>query len=489
MLRISFLIIVVFCVSLSTQAKKVKLTVLQVNDLYEMTPVTGNKYGGLARLQTLLNQLRKKSKTITILGGDLLSPSAIGAASIQGRNIGGTQMIDVLNHMDWDYMTIGNHEFDSGIDFKARVKQAEFTVFSSNVYQADGSRFNDVKDTITFKVDDITIGLVGIMLRYDEGKKNLSYKTTDQFEMASNRVNYLKENGADIVLAVTHQSLSDDIKLADLGLDIDLILGGHEHENMSIRRGPKFTHITKADANARSVFIHDISYDTNRKTVEIESKLEFITSKYKEDAKISALVSQWKKKAFDAYRAKGIEPNQVVTNSTESLNGLESAVRNNSTRLTEIIANSALHGFPNAELSILNGGSIRIDDVLPPGEISYYDILRILPFGGEYSEISIPGKSIISLLSEGEAKKGSGSYLQYANVAKVGEKWQIAGEAIIENKIYTAAIASYMLEKGGSGLFTLSNENAGIEKTTSQKIDARKALFKELQTTYGINQL
>ena len=97
--------------------KKDDFIILQLNDVYEMSGVKGGTLGGLPRVQTLLKKLRKENpNTITMLAGDLFSPSAIGIAEKDGKRFAGRQMVALLNAMDWDYLTFGNHEFDIPLD-------------------------------------------------------------------------------------------------------------------------------------------------------------------------------------------------------------------------------------------------------------------------------------------------------------------------------------------------------------------------------------
>ena len=63
-----------------------KITLLQMNDVYEITPVNNGKLGGLARVATLRKQLLKENpNTYTLLAGDLFSPSALGTAKVNGE--------------------------------------------------------------------------------------------------------------------------------------------------------------------------------------------------------------------------------------------------------------------------------------------------------------------------------------------------------------------------------------------------------------------
>jgi len=77
---------------------RIHVTVLHFSNIYEITPVSGGKEGGIARVATLHNHLLARNpNTITRLGGNLFSPSVIGTAEYQGDRLAGRQMIDVLN--------------------------------------------------------------------------------------------------------------------------------------------------------------------------------------------------------------------------------------------------------------------------------------------------------------------------------------------------------------------------------------------------------
>ena len=76
---------------------------------------------------------------MTTLGGDYLSPSAIGTAKVDGEPLAGRQMVDVLNAVGVDWATFGNHEFDvSEAAFRQRLAEQKFRIVSSNVTDANG---------------------------------------------------------------------------------------------------------------------------------------------------------------------------------------------------------------------------------------------------------------------------------------------------------------------------------------------------------------
>jgi len=117
------------------QAPPAALTIAHFNDVYEIGPVEGGRVGGLARVATVIKDLRRSNSPVMVtLGGDYLSPSALAVPRIDGEPIGGRQMVDVLNAVGLEWATLGNHEFDLPEPaFRARMQQSRFKVVISNV--------------------------------------------------------------------------------------------------------------------------------------------------------------------------------------------------------------------------------------------------------------------------------------------------------------------------------------------------------------------
>src|ERR1044072_8294576 len=89
----------------------VRVTLLQVNDVYQFSPVDGGLNGGLARVATLRKQIIAESPhTLFLMAGDTISPS------IESNAYKGAQMIEAWNAAGLDYSALGNHEFDFGPD-------------------------------------------------------------------------------------------------------------------------------------------------------------------------------------------------------------------------------------------------------------------------------------------------------------------------------------------------------------------------------------
>ena len=466
-------------------AEIVDIQLLHLNDIYEITPVEAGKRGGLARVATLRQQLlRQNPRTYTILAGDAFSPSALGTAEVQGKRLAGQQMVSVMNVVGFDYATFGNHEFDlSEEQFHQRLRESRFQWLSSNVMDAVGKPFKRVplSQVLTVKGNQgavVRVGLIGITL--DSNRQSyVSFR--DPIGSAREQVKALKGR-ADIIVAITHLSIEQDQQLAVAVPEIDLIIGGHEHENIQQWRGSDFTPIVKADANARSVYIHNLLYDTKTRHLQVNSRFQPITDAISEDPRTAKVVQQWVERAYQGFRAKGFAPEQAIATTQEALDGLESSVRNRSTNLTNLIAQAMLQEVSDADLAIFNGGSIRIDDQIPPGPITQYDVIRILPFGGKVLSVEIKGDLLQQVLDQGQTNRGNGGYLQTANVSRSpnSNHWLIKGQPLAMNRTYRVAINDFLITGRESGLGFLTLQNPSV-KLIAEKRDIRFVVIDQFQ--------
>lgn len=476
-------------------AEVAKVNLVQINDVYEITPVEGGKWGGLARVATLRQELLADNpQTYLILAGDLLSPSALGTAVVDGEPLAGRQIVDIMNHLGLDYATFGNHEFDlSETEFYQRLQESKFVWVSGNVTDGAGQLLPNVSSYVILEVPGdqggvIKIGFIGLTI---DSNPSQYVQYRDPITVAQQQVNQLRDQ-VDIIVAITHLSIDQDRQLAHEVPEIDLILGGHEHENIQqwrvVNRDPasaicsrQTTPIFKADANVRTVYIHQLTYDTDSRCLTIDSRLQPITDRIADDSQMTTLVQAWLEKGFTGFRAQGFEPTEVVGTIDEFLNGLEESVRNYPTNLTDLIARSMLREADQAQLAIFNSGAIRIDDQLPPGQITQYDIIRILPFGGKVLTVQMSGELLQRVLDQGEKNRGMGGYLHTANVGwdQDAGTWTIQGKPLELRASYRVAINDFLVSGNEQNLGFLKLGVAGIELLQTGN-DVRFALIQEL---------
>ena len=199
--------------------------------------------GGLARVATVRQRLDDQGPVLFVLAGDVLNPSP-AAKDDQGRH-----MVDILNRAELDYATFGDHAFDIEVDtLAARIAESDFTWLSTNCRRADGTAFPKVLPWDTVQVSGHKVGLFGVTL---QGVYPRGVRCSNPDTAAHRAIETLTSEGADLIVAITHQPMEADRNLLGREAKLDLVLGGHDQVAQdSVVSG---RHAVKADANARSV--------------------------------------------------------------------------------------------------------------------------------------------------------------------------------------------------------------------------------------------
>ncbi|MFP5246801.1 MAG: metallophosphoesterase, partial [Thermoanaerobaculia bacterium] len=251
------------CASMAPPPQRFKI--LQINDVYKIEGLEGGQSGGLARVRTLREQLESDGTAVLVLhGGDALYPS------VMSKYLDAAAMVDVLNVLDGDadgfdpalILTFGNHEFDNKTAdiLLKRMRESQFPWVSANALYCSPScgRFPQDEETLIREVNGLRIGIFGVMYPL---KKDY-VQTTDVEDAARAAVANLRRQGADVIIAITHEDMSDDVELARAVPEIDLVIGGHDHLFLQDQVGD--TWITKADADAKSVIVYDVTVDRGK---------------------------------------------------------------------------------------------------------------------------------------------------------------------------------------------------------------------------------
>ena len=451
---------------------KIDFTIMQLNDVYEIAPIQAGEFGGMARVETLHKHLLQENKnTLLVMAGDFLNPSLLGTLKVDNERVYGRQMIEVMNAMKFDLVAFGNHEFDlSQNDLQKRLNESHFPWISSNVKlisEKDTISFykekNGVKiplqDTFIKEFEDgdgtkIKIGFISVCIPSNP-KDYVIYE--NMFAKAQASYSAIKDS-VDVVFGLTHVKIVNDKRIAKLLPNIPLIMGGHEHTNSLEKVGN--VKITKADANAKTIYVHRISFDKKTKKATVISELKEINKSIKDDKKVEEIVSKWQKILVDNIKKIIDNPNEIIFNSNPGLDGRDTPIRSEQTNLGELITKSMSYSFDNqVDCALVNGGSIRIDDVLL-GDITPVDIFRVLPYGGAILKVQIKGRLLKRVLDYGVLAAGTGAYLQRFNAEKVNDIWIINHQKIDIQKTYSVAFSDYLLK--GFDIPFLSENNKEV---------------------------
>lgn len=229
--------------SFSKIPKTTKITILHTNDVHSHIDAFGPEdgrnanMGGVARRASLIESIRNKNpNTLLLDAGDIFQGTPYF------NYYGGELEFKLMSKLKYDAATIGNHDFDNAIDgLYAQLPHAEFEFISANYDFSNTIMNTHVKPYKTFKKDGIKIGVFGLGIELDGLVDPAMYKETkylDPLEITQDMTRILKtEEKCDLIICLSHLGYYykndpekiNDLKLASLTKDIDLIIGGHTH--------------------------------------------------------------------------------------------------------------------------------------------------------------------------------------------------------------------------------------------------------------------
>lgn len=220
-----------------------RITILHTNDVHSYIdpfpadhPRNANM-GGVVRRAALIESIRKENPNVVLLdAGDIFQGTPYF------NYYGGELEFKLMSMMKYDLATIGNHDFDNGIDgLLAQLPHAKFDFVSSNYDFTNTILDSHIKPYKILNVAGVSIGIFGLGVQLDGLVDKKNYKETrynDPIEVATDMARILKhDKKCDIVICLSHIGFKYkdepqkvcDIMLAKKTKDIDLIIGGHTH--------------------------------------------------------------------------------------------------------------------------------------------------------------------------------------------------------------------------------------------------------------------
>ncbi|MGF9963039.1 bifunctional 2',3'-cyclic-nucleotide 2'-phosphodiesterase/3'-nucleotidase [Bacillus rhizoplanae] len=251
------------------EGSTVKLRILETSDIhvnlmnYDYYQTKTDNKVGLVQTATLVNQARGEAKNSVLFDdGDALQGTPLGDYVAKVRGLDGNYvhpLYRLMNMMKYDVISLGNHEFNYGLDFLNKaISKTEFPVINSNVYKDDKDN-NEENDQNYFKpyhifekelTDEsgnkldkkVKIGVMGFVppqiMSWDKANLEGKVKAKDIVETAKKLVPQMKAEGADIIVALAHSGI--DKSGYNIGMEnasfyltnipgVDAVLTGHSH--------------------------------------------------------------------------------------------------------------------------------------------------------------------------------------------------------------------------------------------------------------------
>ena len=431
-------------------ADLVHVTLLQINDHYVLEPVDGGRRGGMARLATLVRGLKRENpNTIFALAGDTLSPS------VESALMRGAQMVAALNAIGLDFATFGNHEFDFGpAVLLERMKESKFRWLSANVVdRRSGQAFGGASTEVLVTLGGVRVGLFGLTTAQagQTSRPGPDVTFAQPVTAAKDVAARLRAQGASIVVAVTHVTMAEDKAIA-AAADVDVILGGHEHEPLVAEEGK--TLITKAGSDARYLVQVDVWLTREGRLIERSWRFREVSRRIEPDPAVEALVR-------DYARRLDRELDSVVGKSSVPLEARSATLRTEETNLGDFVAD-ALRERLGTDVAVINGGAIRTNRTVPPGPLTRRDVLSLLPFTDMVVKLEIRGADLRAALEHGLAQtdRVGGGFLQISGARVVWDPRlapgrrivdvSVAGKPLADDAAYTVAVPGYLV-RGGDG--------------------------------------
>jgi 5'-nucleotidase len=220
--------------------KTTKITILHTNDTHsniDAFPANHAKYanlGGVSRRHELIQKIRSQEENVLLLdAGDIFQGTPYF------NRFGGLLEMKLMSHLGYDAATMGNHDFDGGLDGFLKAKEfANFPFLCSNYDFTNTILDGHTKSHHIFEKSGLKIGVFGLGIALNGLVSDLQFKETkhlDPIEMAQESIKKLKEAKVDLIICLSHLGYEyasekiSDRKLAQKTDGIDLIIGGHTH--------------------------------------------------------------------------------------------------------------------------------------------------------------------------------------------------------------------------------------------------------------------
>jgi 5'-nucleotidase len=457
----------------------IDVQLLGINDLHGQLDVTrkvgGKEVGRADYLAAYLEQREATNPKNTLL---LHAGDAVGASAPTSSLLQDEPTIEVLNKLGFDAGTLGNHEFDKGVNEMLRLvyggknpktgndfEGADFPYVAANVIDEKTGK-SILPPYVVKRVNGMPIGIIGVALSSTPTIVTPSgvagVKFSDEAEAINESVAELHKRGIHAIVVLAHDpgtsktdgtnAAGDLVDIANkVDSDVDVIFGGHNHAYMNATVNGKLLVQSYSYGTAFS----DVDLKIDPRTKDIVSKSAEIVTTYHEGIQPDPVITSMIQK----YEAK-VAPivNQVVGNASNPITGVQNAAGESA--LGDLIADSMLKAM-NTDFAFMNPGGIRAD--LPAGQLTWGDLYTVQPFNNDLVKMDLTGAQIKQLLEQQWGSKTR--MLQLSGLTYSYDSSKPAGSRILQiNKAdgtsldmaatYTVTVNNFMAD-GGDEYFVL----------------------------------
>ncbi len=437
-----------------------RASVLFFNDVHgHLSPFTISRdgetveVGGIARMAAEIKRIRAENKrrgvpTFLLVAGDALQGTPMSTV-FQGK-----PDFECMNAMKVDAMTIGNHEFDFGLDnFLGLQKLAAFPFLSANVVWKDTGEPIASRSVSLELEKGLYLTVIGVTTSHllETTKPSNVEKLAVIEPIASMREAYEEAVKKGPVILLSHSRARTDEAIARAFPDLAAIIGGHDqiliNPSKKVGEVPVFQAFEKGKYLGRLEL--EIDRDSGRAAV---ASYEYvpITSAIEPDPQIEGIVESYRSRLDDEFK-------EVIGEALVFMDGERERIRYEETNLGDF-ATDVMREYTGADLALLNAGSLRSS--LAAGPITVEDVFKTMPYANEVVIAELTGDEIMTALTRavmGTREDEDGGFLHVSGISFVIEgkkptevKFGAYLKPLEAEKKYAVAITDFMAD-GGDG--------------------------------------
>lgn len=437
-------------------AEPVTIRILHLNDFHGFanpvkTPGAKTTLGGAARLAKEIKRLRAQHPSLLLAAGDMIQGDT-WARLFEGKNV-----IELMNQLGVDAMTLGNHEFDYGqAVLKRRISEADFPVLAANL-----SGFPCTIPRIYFNRKGLRISVIGLVTDetpQSSHPRNVTGLTFGSpLETARDQISEA-ELTADLIVLLTHQGYERDRLLAESLCNASspatpvplLIVGGHTHTRLEQPTRIGNCVVMQAWEHGKGLGVVDLTIDDG-KLLKVNGRLIEITPTLGTgDRNVAALVARY------------THASKALLGKSAGIAGVDlqqEGSRLHETNLGNLVAD-IVRQTTKAQIAIINSGTLRTG--IPKGPVTVGQIYATLPFNNYLVAVRMSGRQLLAALEhgvsgianeEGRFPQVSGINFSFAPARPAGQRIVTAsvdGVPIRPEQEYTVATLDF-IAAGGDG--------------------------------------
>lgn len=367
MKRLYTIFLILFFFAANAQVKEIHI--LSVNDIHAAI----NQF---PQFSIIVDSLRNIHPNLLLLSaGDNRTGNPINDT----HPIASKPMVDLMNYVGFKFSALGNHEFDGGISgLRTVINNSNFRHLCANINVPDSCRLH-IEPFKFINIDGVKLGILGLVQTnpvtgYPDAHIKLfgPIKFRPVKEVAREYA-WLRQQ-CDVFILLSHIGYKEDLELAHIMPEADLIIGGHSHTKVDPYKIENNIMITQSGSNLKYATHITVKIE-NGKIINRDAQLITINNCEHKDSKVETMIEEFNDNKV---------LKRVLTTSTTDFNRKE--------ELGCMMAD-AYRFEHNADIGIQNRGGVRYESK-EKGDFSVYDVYRLEPFQNETMEYILSGKEL-----------------------------------------------------------------------------------------------